>query len=359
MPVDTNSSEYLNFAEIKASASVRVVLVSLDLLDILKPKGEELVGRCMLGDEPHGKKDSFSFNTSNKKFQCFSCKTRGSILDFVAKHGKQGMTLRDSALYIQSVMRSAYALAGEEADDDALVSAIEQQQKKISSAPVGREQESPPAKPQVTTPSLETANLQNAVMSWSLASYRVQDGKLNPDDLIVVDVSTLEFLHQLTIPTDAVREKVGAYLHTVPTKALSKELSMRLGKKALRTPHLTSATLAKDYFVATLATRRREVFYVMLLDQQHKSILCKQLFVGTVNAASVYPREIVRLALKNDACAVMVAHNHPSDTLKPSEADRAITEKIKKALETVDIRLLDHIIVGGNNTLSFTEEGLL
>lgn len=108
-----------------------------------------------------------------------------------------------------------------------------------------------------------------------------------------------------------------------------------------------------------LAGRDREVFLVMFLDAQHRIIDSAELFQGTIDAAGVYPREVVRAALAVNSCAVIIAHNHPSGSLMPSDADRAITTKIKNALELVDIRLLDHIIVGGDKTLSFAQHNIL
>jgi len=204
MPVDTSSKEYLDFAKIKADASVKVILASLGLLDNLTLKGEELVGECMLGDEPHGKSDSFAFNTRKKTFQCFACKQRGSVLDFVAKYAKDGCTLREGAEYVFTRMRHAYAIAGDDADESALVavvasdkkSAQESEPRLVEEEKQSRVQEV--EKAQTWEGSLSTTHMESAVMSWPLAKFRVEDGKLDPSDLVVVDVKTLEFLRQLT-----------------------------------------------------------------------------------------------------------------------------------------------------------------
>lgn len=102
----------------------------------------------------------------------------------------------------------------------------------------------------------------------------------------------------------------------------------------------------------------REVFAVMLLDNQHRLIEFKELFQGTIDAASVYPREVVKTALKANAAAVIFAHNHPSGDPEPSQADRRITTRLQDALALIDVRVLDHIVVGEQCT-SFAERGWL
>ena len=108
-----------------------------------------------------------------------------------------------------------------------------------------------------------------------------------------------------------------------------------------------------------LGCEEREHFGVLLLDNQHRIIHKEVLFSGTIDEASVYPREAVKLVLARNAAAVILAHNHPSGMAVPSSADKAITRKLQDALNTVDVRMLDHLLVGGTNVLSFAEEGLL
>ncbi|GGN26270.1 MULTISPECIES: RadC family protein [Marinomonas] len=108
----------------------------------------------------------------------------------------------------------------------------------------------------------------------------------------------------------------------------------------------TSATEAQRFLMTKLSCRDQEVFAILLLDSQHRLIAYKELFFGTIDSASVYPREIVKVALAHNAAAVILSHNHPSGITLPSQADIQITERIKKALELIDIRTLDHIIVG-------------
>ena len=134
-------------------------------------------------------------------------------------------------------------------------------------------------------------------------------------------------------------------------------LGRRLRKNELLTA--TSNKSTSDYLILNLADLEHEVFGVLLLDNQHKLIKDVLLFRGTIDGASVYPREVVKEALKHNAAAVIFYHNHPSGLCKASEADKNITQRLKTALSTVDIRTLDHIIVGGADTLSFTSTGQL
>ena len=115
----------------------------------------------------------------------------------------------------------------------------------------------------------------------------------------------------------------------------------------------------REYLISRLRHQQRETFAILLLDSQNQLIRYKELFFGTVNAASVYPREVVKLALLENACAVILAHNHPSGITKPSQADRHITEALRKALALVDIRILDHFIVGEGEIYAFSERGWL
>lgn len=107
-----------------------------------------------------------------------------------------------------------------------------------------------------------------------------------------------------------------------------------------------------------LSAYEREVFAVMLLDSQHRLIAFQELFFGTIDAASVYPREVVKAALQSNAAAVIFAHNHPSGDPEPSQADRAITTRLIAALNLIDVRVLDHIVVG-QAAVSFAERGLI
>lgn len=120
----------------------------------------------------------------------------------------------------------------------------------------------------------------------------------------------------------------------------------------------TSSQSTKDYFKHKLGALEREVFAIMFMDNQHALIEYKEMFFGTIDAAAVYPREIIKHALKVNAAAVVLAHNHPSGISEASLADKQITQRIVKALALIDIQVLDHIIIA-KEPLSFAETGLL
>ena len=138
------------------------------------------------------------------------------------------------------------------------------------------------------------------------------------------------------------------------------EISRRISREKLqRGTVLTNPDLTRDYLMRQLSDRAYEVFAMLLLDSQHRVIQFVELFRGTLDAASVYPREVVRLALEKQAGAVIVCHNHPSGVAEPSMADRRITERLKCALATIDVPLLDHMVVGDLEIVSFAERGWL
>lgn len=115
----------------------------------------------------------------------------------------------------------------------------------------------------------------------------------------------------------------------------------------------------KDYMRLLIGDKPHEVFVVMFLNAQHKLIETVEMFRGTVNQTSVYPREIVIEALSRNACSVIFAHNHPSGAVNPSNADERLTKILKNALSLVDVRVLDHIIVSRSSALSMAEKGLI
>ncbi|HIJ21963.1 MAG TPA: DNA repair protein RadC [Gammaproteobacteria bacterium] len=123
---------------------------------------------------------------------------------------------------------------------------------------------------------------------------------------------------------------------------------------------LTSPQLTRSYLSSRLRGYPQEVFAALYLDNQHRVITFETLFTGTIDGASVHPREVVRSALQHNAAALIFAHNHPSGVAEPSASDRSITQTLKEALSLVDIRVLDHIIIGdGESTTSFAERGIL
>jgi len=115
----------------------------------------------------------------------------------------------------------------------------------------------------------------------------------------------------------------------------------------------------KDYLALQLAGRTQEVFAVLFLDAQHRLLRLEEMFHGTLTQTSVYPREVVRRALALNAGAVVLAHNHPSGVAEPSRADEFLTQTLKSALQLVDVRVLDHVVVGQGQVVSMAERGLL
>ena len=118
-------------------------------------------------------------------------------------------------------------------------------------------------------------------------------------------------------------------------------------------------TRVKDFLRLKLAQREHEVFAVLFLDARHQLIEMEELFRGTLTQTSVYPREVVKRALARNAAAVVFAHNHPSGAAEPSRADEFLTQTLKSALALVDVRVLDHFVVGRSDVVSFAERGLL
>jgi len=138
------------------------------------------------------------------------------------------------------------------------------------------------------------------------------------------------------------------------------EMSKRfLSEKIKQGNALTSSQVTKQYLQAELRNESREVFAVLLLDNQHHVLNFERLFYGTIDAAAVYPRIIVEHVIKHRAAAVILTHNHPSGVCEASIADNQITARIKQALELIDVRVLDHLIVAGHQCYSFAEHGKL
>jgi DNA repair protein RadC len=122
---------------------------------------------------------------------------------------------------------------------------------------------------------------------------------------------------------------------------------------------MTSPKAIKEFLVTELALCEKEVFAAVFLNGHHQVLSFEKLFYGTIDGTSVYPREVVKRALFHNSSAIIFAHNHPSGQTKPSDADKQITHKLKEALAYIDVKVLDHIIVGGSDTISFAEKGLI
>lgn len=121
----------------------------------------------------------------------------------------------------------------------------------------------------------------------------------------------------------------------------------------------TSSHAVRDWLRLQLASLEREEFSALFLDNQHRLIAHETLFSGTINSVSVHPREVVKSVLRHNAAAVTLAHNHPSGVTEPSQSDRRITEKRQQALALVDVRVLDHFVIGSHDIVSFAERGWL
>ncbi|MES9959312.1 MAG: DNA repair protein RadC [Sedimenticola sp.] len=138
------------------------------------------------------------------------------------------------------------------------------------------------------------------------------------------------------------------------------EISRRYLREELeRGDALTNPAQTRRYLESRLRHYPHEVFACLFLDNRHRIIEYEELFRGTIDGASVYPREVVKRALSHNAAALILAHNHPSGVAEPSAADHSITRQLKKALELVEIRVIDHIIVGNGASSSMAERGLL
>ncbi len=132
-----------------------------------------------------------------------------------------------------------------------------------------------------------------------------------------------------------------------------------LAQRLVAGPVLESPQVVKDYLRLQLGELTHEVFAALFLDVQHRLISFDTLFTGTLGRTSVHPREVVKHALARNAAAVILAHNHPSGVAEPSRADEFLTQTLKSALALVDVRVLDHLVVGNGQVVSFAERGLL
>lgn len=139
---------------------------------------------------------------------------------------------------------------------------------------------------------------------------------------------------------------------------LLEQAAEALAQKYKREGTFTNTNNVKRYLTLKLGSYEREVFALMLLDSQHQLIRFEELFFGTIDAAAVYPREVVKAALNANAAAVILTHNHPSGSPEPSQSDLNITNTLVSALKLIDVRVLDHIVVG-EQCVSLAERGLI
>lgn len=139
--------------------------------------------------------------------------------------------------------------------------------------------------------------------------------------------------------------------------AILDEAASILYRETKKGDAMTSPSLVRDFARCKMHGLEHEVFSVMFLDTQHRVISYQQMFRGTIDSASVYPREIIKEALKQNAAAIIILHNHPSGEATPSDADRRITRRIQDAAGLMNIRVLDHLVVGSPDIASFAENG--
>lgn len=147
-------------------------------------------------------------------------------------------------------------------------------------------------------------------------------------------------------------------------KYVQLQATLEMGKRYLfetmqRGNALQNPADTRQFLMAQLRGYEHEVFACLYLDNRHRVIRFEELFQGTIDGASVYPREVVKSALEHNAAAVIFAHNHPSGIAEPSHADENLTKKLKAALELVEVRVLDHLVIGDGESVSFAERGLL
>jgi DNA repair protein RadC len=150
----------------------------------------------------------------------------------------------------------------------------------------------------------------------------------------------------------------GAYV-AVSAEEIVEAAKAAMNRRVRRGVTLTSPRVVRDYLAVQLGSLEHETFGVMLLDTRHRLIEFVELFRGTIDGASVHPREVVKLALAKNAAALIFCHPHPSGVAEPSRADELITTRLRDALALVDIRVVDHIIIAGGEAVSLAERGLL
>lgn len=140
---------------------------------------------------------------------------------------------------------------------------------------------------------------------------------------------------------------------------VTKATKQHLARRVRRGNTMTSPDIVRDYLIAHYGDKEHEIFGAIFLDNRHRIIEISELFTGTIDGCSVYPREVIKTALQLNAAACCLFHNHPSGVCEPSQADERITQRLKSAFELVDIRVIDHVLVAGSDSISFASRGLL
>ena len=169
---------------------------------------------------------------------------------------------------------------------------------------------------------------------------------------------------QLTALVDASLGELASVSGIGMAKAAQLKASFELARRALSQEmstrdNFTSPGKVRDWLRLRLANRPKEIFMALWLDAQNRLLKADELFAGTLTQTSVYPREVVKRTLELNAASLILAHNHPSGLLEPSRADELLTQTLKSSLQLVDVRILDHLVVGRGGALSFAEKGLI
>ncbi|MGR5530374.1 RadC family protein [Vibrio alfacsensis] len=175
-------------------------------------------------------------------------------------------------------------------------------------------------------------------------------------DFLIQDFGTLRQLFSASEKSFCQHKGLGQAKY-VQLQAVLEMAQRYLAETLKRGDALTNPEQTQLYLSSILRDRQREAFYILFLDNQHRVIKDEILFEGTLDTASVYPREVVKRALHHNAAALILAHNHPSGVAEPSQADRRITRRLIDALALVDIRVLDHFVIGDGESVSFAERG--
>lgn len=204
-------------------------------------------------------------------------------------------------------------------------------------------------------------NIGNSIYAESAFSVVASLGNKEPGFLSDAELISMLFSLDLAAARDwlnqsgSIREVINS---SEMGRALMELASRYLFENVKRGEGMNEPDAVKDYLKLKIRDRHSEVFGVIFLDNRHRVIECKEMFYGTIDGASVYPREVVREALKYNCAACIFYHNHPSGIAEPSQADERITQKLKEALRLIDVRVLDHLIVG-DAVVSMAERGMI
>ncbi len=159
------------------------------------------------------------------------------------------------------------------------------------------------------------------------------------------------------------KQKIYQFNGCGPARYALLQASLEMGRRFLdqslrKQGPLSSPSQAADFLTHQLRDRKREVFAIIYLDTRHQVIDYEELFCGTLNGATVHPREVVRAVLEKNASAVILAHNHPSGIAEPSQSDATLTKRLRESLDLIDVRLLDHLVIGDGEFVSMSDRGL-